>query len=54
MMNKVKYFSAEYGYQLENEINKFAEKHEIIQVSFNQANHAHTTGDVKAIVLYRE
>lgn len=53
-MNKVKYFSAEYGYQLENEINKFAEKHEIIQVSFNQSNYAHTAGAVKAIVLYRE
>jgi len=53
-MNKVKFFSAEYGYRLENEINKFAEKYEIIQVSFNQANYAHTPGDVKAIVLYRE
>lgn len=53
-MNKVKYFSADFGYQLEKEINKFAEKHEIIQVSFNQAHYAHTPGDVKAIVLYRE
>lgn len=53
-MNKVKYFSAEYGCQLEDEINKFAEKHEIIQVSFNQANSAYSMEDMEAMVLYRE
>lgn len=53
-MNKVKYFSSEYGYELAEEINKFAEKYEIIQVSIDQANYAHTAGSVKALVLYRE
>nr|WP_317430312.1 hypothetical protein [Streptococcus lutetiensis] len=53
-MNKVKFFYSDYGYELEEKINEFAKQHEIIQVTLDQANYAHTAGSVKSLVLYRE